>query len=332
MELAEVKLGAAHFLARNLFEKLPQPPLQEIAGATLTAATALDRNEGKFRDSANAFYSIYQVYEDPQVKLQALTGLIQQLINLHDFRKARFYIDQGRALSVDLSPKDNMYLLALRPNKLGWIADYEFGFEEAKRLFLDAEVSLNAIPASEWAEREHYLASDNLHWQGREACQLASVGIDREHNISFANQKLMEAIELDKEETEDQVGFGYLWLAGTNMVAGNYATAYFGLEECKNHFDVYLVDHPSRRDILAHYYLLRGHLKLAQSEVGEAETDFQQALEIRTGGDYSKGWADAQLSLAVVDIKRGNFPRALGNYLKAIQTNPYSAARVILGV
>ncbi|MDO8638536.1 MAG: hypothetical protein Q7R43_03095 [Candidatus Daviesbacteria bacterium] len=332
MELAEIKLGATHFLAQNVLERLPSSPLQIVNGATFDNATSLDKEQGKFRDSANTFYTLYRIYGSPEIKLEALTGLVQQLINLHDFATARHFLERGRSLLHVLPVNNgNQYRKAFLENKLGWIADYEFGFEEAKSHFLNAERILNVIPLDGWTTRERYLASDNLHWQGREACQLASVGINKSQNIELAYQKLREAIESDEEESVDQVGFGYLWLARTDIINRTYFAANADLTECENHFQSYIKNHPGRKDLLAHPSLVRGYLNFRQSNLEEAEANFQQALEIRMGGDYSKGWADALVALALVDIRRGNIPSALGNFMRAVKTNPYSAARVFLG-
>lgn len=340
--LAEAKVQAVHLLVRGLAEYAPKlaksTHLELRPGATLQSAQDLDRKTGEYAESARHYYTVYQGSLSPREKAEALISLSQELINCGSFRQARKFLNQFTQIVPKLSLEDRRIFLAQVQGKYGWIADYEFGFQEELRRFMRVRIFLNEIPRERWGGKGEELYSTAFHFCGRARFGLAEAGVDREVNINTAKDSFIEARRLDEEldvpTVNEKVGHGYAWEARCELRRGDFTR----VDELIVQAGVYFRGHQElfpNSSIMAHYNLLVGEYYLSRGRGGAraARRAFEKAMEVRTGGkgEYSKGVADALGGMAATYWKEGEIGKAVSYFIKAVRVNPQIFFKGLLG-
>ena len=202
--IAEAKVHAVHYLARNVIERLVKPvPLEHKEGATLESARLLDQLGGDFHESAQHYYTVYQRADRVVEQAAGLIGLSQQLINLRSFRQVRqlLHLYRGEpAILVDHLPEAGRLLFQAQVReKEGWINDYELGFFQSQDCFTQAGNLLEQIPSNDWGSKTKECYSTTRHFLGRAHYGLAAFGVDRAHNVPKAIEYFDQALELDEQ-------------------------------------------------------------------------------------------------------------------------------------
>lgn len=338
--LAEVKAMVVNWTARTIIESVvPQVDLHVMKTSSLKKAADLDRKEGNFKRSADNYFTELQTNSHDGERAEALIGLVQQLINLGDFHQARQWLGYGQvSLALLLEGNQKQIFEARLCEKLGWVEDYELGFERARQAFVNCSDLISEIP--NWIEDMRSLYSTTRHFLGRAHLGLASLGIDRFDNLAYSEQYFRQAIELDSEIRDDgtdgKLGFGHSWLARCYIMTRSSTQAYHEVSQAGHHFvnQMLVTD---RKGYQAQWDLIRGLYELTFGNLDSAYAYFSNAALIRSqdppeGEPYPKGLADAYLGLSKVNWEMG-YPLDAARYLKkAVVTHPYAALRgVVIG-
>jgi tetratricopeptide (TPR) repeat protein len=335
--LAETKVQAIAVVGR-LAEKLtPQIYLERRQNASLETARIADSGHGDFRESANHYYSL-TMSDDPEVLAEGKIGLAQQLINLGAFSQARRLLE-AYDISKEIMRFQRPGILLQRAKvqeKLGWIADYEMGFAEAKMHFNNAADFLLESWEGNLANRpddQRKVYSTTKHFSGRANYALAAMGVNRTDNVNNAIENFQEAQDLDHgiedEHKEGKLGFGDSWIARCYMLVGDLQWAGIYIRSAQSHFENQLIATPTRTDFLAHGHLLKGYWDL-KGGLPTARSHFEEALRLRQEtGTYPKGLVDAYLALAFNDLKDYQLLSFLRNITVAFRTQPYTVLRGI---
>lgn len=337
--LAEARVNAAHFIAKTLLEQVLDRArgvkLEIKDGATLETAKDQDHQQSNYQESANHFYSVYELSPNAREKADALIGLSQQLINLQSFKKAREFLGYAPKLFHELPEAQKLLFNAQVEGKLGWIEDYELGYWNELKHFGNAVDFLSKVPRDKLGISGYELYSTAVHFSGRARYWLAAAGVNRRQNITEALCHFEQAIgfdsKLDVLTRDEKIGHGYAWQARCAFLFGEIKEGDELMYAARYHFDRHQKLFP-KSAVMAHYFELKGMRDLKMHYLLRAREDFENAIDIRTEkGQYSQGLAVAYLGLAVVALKEGRLDSALGYTVQATKINPLVILRSGIG-
>lgn len=337
--LNRARAESVYFLARTVGEKLaPDVNLERIPNATLKSADAWDRDKGDFRRSASEFHSVLLAANNVEEEIRAANGVVRELINLGSFRQTRPLLETTIPILIQELPyrRQRIYFEGEINNRLGWIADYESGYFDARDRFERVRSLLSGIPDDERTDEAKHLNHTAIHFLGRAHFGLASQGIRTRLNTQNALGYFQQGLEIDQEERRrghpnpTTEGFQHAWISRCYQMMRYRHNAWEHLELAGNLFAEASEEIPER-GIMAHYYLLRGVFELYDANLGEAETNLKVALTEREKEYYPKGLSDIYLGMAEVYRRRWNFSEAAKFGWKAYKIYPLSLLKTVAG-
>ena len=114
------KLGILELILRPL-------KLQEVIGS-LAEAEGLE-GESKWGEAAQIFLFCSRKEESPQLKVEALIGLAQMLINLERYKQAEGFLEVVDQQVSQIGGQGGYYFRAEISGKRAWVADGRGDFE-----------------------------------------------------------------------------------------------------------------------------------------------------------------------------------------------------------
>lgn len=334
--LPELRARALYLTAREIGERVPpRTPLNVREGATLESANNWDTNRGNFQESALDYYSVFSQSNDSNIRVKALVGLSQELINLGSFWQARReFLPLMSSLIPHLSELKQYYYGAVREEKLGWIEDYEWGYTQELKSLGRARRSLRKIPHANWGEEERKLEGTLDHFSGRAYFGLAAQGIRKLESLNSAVQyfelDLRRARGLRQEGTPNPANecFQHLRLVACYIlfrdlqIARNYLNQAKVLAQEEK-------EKTGRQGLIAHCHLVEGRILIEEEELAGARREFNTAIEIRRNIEpYPKGLSDALIGIAYTYLKEGKLVEAGRNFKEAIKVYPVNLGRI----
>lgn len=314
--LSKPEVGAVEEMKLFLIRKNP----------SFEEACNLDNN-GRWRQAANHYYTIYSQTIDPLQKAKAFIGLSQMYINLVKYNLSRkFLLENKESIISSLSGWDKIFYEAQVFEKLGWINDYFGETDEAITNFSQARQLL-----SERAKIDNYVLrvyETSNHFLGRQYAILAWKEDQPQTDTSLAVERFKESVQIYEKlravgKPDDAAeGFQYGWLCRMSILQGDYKEAEDYLLKTHQFFTHVTKDRPGS-GIMGYYYLLLGRLKLEQGDYQESRESFSEALRINTEViNYPSSQADAILGMGLSDYYLGNKEKAKQEVLKSLSINP----------
>lgn len=322
--IAEIKANSIYYLVRTAGERY-------MAHKTLSLSLNLEppdpiNDADIFHTEAKKAFNAYGRAKSPLEQAAAARDFAQQQINLGDFPGVRKTVRIILHSSRHLPPKDEDYFEAVAEEKLGWVADYETGYQDALQRFTRVQRILQRRRAV-WTDDEAGLNSTATHFLGRARLGLACQGINVQTNITAARGLFITDLsrfeEMRKAGNSQPAneGFQHAWLTMCAITAGNLGAAEKSAAKTKTLFEESLTAKAS--GIMGHYYLLQGALDLRSNNPQAARAEFLEAARIRTEVEYyPMGLAFAYLGVSGTFLHEGKFTQAVDYFKKAVNTQP----------
>lgn len=335
--IAEGRAGAVYFMVRQMSRLTGNLKFGENDGATLERAKEFEA-KGRFEEAARDCYAVLRDVEDPDVRVEALFGLSQHLINLGKLRQAEKVLKkQAPELIEGLRERQVLYVKGKVAEQRGWIADYRMGYFESEKLFNDALAWVDRIPVDQRPIEGMIVQSTATHFLGRAQYGKAIFGIDSESNAGKAIDQFKKAIDLDRllklREPSRVVseGFGHLWLARCYLLMGGIETAKEYIRQGETVFQK-TPGGGIEGGVLAHLDMVKGAVEMTEGNLLDARKYFLDALFLRsTDYFYPKGLADAAMCVAETYWKKRDALTALGYDYIAFRNFPLSILGGIRG-
>lgn len=297
-----------------------------ISDPSFMLAAELDNN-GKWKEAANHYYSIFTKSTSAHERGEAYFLLGQMYMNLVRYNLARkFLLDNKSNILSALSGWDKTYCEARIFEKLGWINDYFGEIREGIKNFSQARKLLSRKSKTDYTVLRIYETSN--HFLGRLYAISAWQDIDPKKNVKLAVERFRESIDiyrkLARSGKSDKVslGFQYAWMARMHMLSGKLQETSKDLNMVKRLFSNAIKSRPGS-GVLGYYYLLLGRFNIEKGNYTKAKKDFAEALRINTEVvKYSSSQADAIFGMAICDFANGKKDEARKEVSKALSLNP----------
>ncbi|CAN5347724.1 hypothetical protein BH10PAT1_BH10PAT1_6070 [soil metagenome] len=310
------------FLIEEIRPRINPLELKLVTGATLEFAKELDAKSGRFVESADYYYSVYETSKNQTEKLDAVLGLSQQLINLGRFKEARsfLYDSQSQVWNIqDINTAE--YYNASIYQKFGWIADLEGNYNSSKQLFDMSRTSITHIDESLWTQREKEVYSTAIHFLGRANFGLAkkSMGQEKKQYLNNAISNFEEHLQTEGL-ADDEKGYGHAWLTRCYMSKNALGKAASEIYEVEKYFNLYLQTHSKRIDVISKLDLLRGEFEFRKGNFTLSRKNFEGILM----DNQAKTKSMALYGIASTYWAQRNYGAAFIYGLKGFTTYPLS--------
>jgi len=321
------------FALEAYLSKPPRDKVEEfeptiVDNPSFEEAKNLDNN-GKWKDSADHYYTIFTTTNNPLEKAESYIQLAQTLINLVKYIKARgFLLENKDNVLANLSEPDKTFFEARVFEKLGWINDYLGETKEAISNFSRARDLLSEKANKDDSILRIYETSNHflgrlytiLAWQANET----DTDKDTEKAIERFNESIQIYEKLRSRGKKDDAaeGFQYAWLARVHIMQGYHTQTEKDLEKMKELFETTVQERPGS-GVLGYYHLLLGRLKFEQNDLKSSRENFAESLRINTEVlNYPSSQADALLGMALCDYSLGEIEKSKEETQKALFLNP----------
>ena len=266
----------------------------------------------ELRDWNAAFSHFYTVMIDderPYVeRTDAAIWASQMLINMSRLRDAKQMLEMAsNAFDPKISGNDSLSFRARVNEKHAWISDYRVKPKEELRYFETAESYALGIPEEARDEDIKKLLSTIEHFRGRAHFVLAWSGEDKEINLREALKSFerdlgnyMRVREAGKPDPQGE-GFNHIWIARCYIYGGNFDLTDEEIGKGLTSFKEEIERNPLKRDLLAHYHLVRAEyfIMLGNPKLAIIESERALAIRLEKKPNFPKGQIEALAIMAL---------------------------------